>query len=234
MNPLYTDIVGSWVRAFLLLVSAFLIQHHVVTATQGEALSALWFQQILNAVPGLISLGWSAWQKYGARVRLNTALTMPAGKTLADVDAKISTGVGIPSAKTAATVVPTAVAVLLLVAGFLTASCSASLEVLTRQAITTNEQLHCGPSTPKPPLCLSDVQFRAVATDLHAVAVAGLNYTIVLEAASKAKTQPPVSGITTMLTALTTAFTNIGQTLAASPDLSTRILGPLKSAVRKL
>lgn len=107
MNPLVVDIIGTWVRAALVAISAYLIQHHIVTAQQGEALSSQVFTQVINSLPAIAALGWSMWQKYGARLKLVTALTMPVGATENAVVAKIATGVGVPAVSTLASVVPT-------------------------------------------------------------------------------------------------------------------------------
>ena len=125
MNPLVVDIIGTWVRAALLAISAVLIQHHIVTAAQGEALSTQLFTQIINSLPAVAALGWSMWQKYGSRLKLVTALTMPAGTTENAVVAKIATGVGVPAVSTLASVVPLAkVGVLILALGLSLSACA--------------------------------------------------------------------------------------------------------------
>ena len=106
MNPLYVAIIGTWVRAGLLIVSTYLIQHHIVTATQGETLSTMWFDQILNALPGIVALVWSNYDKIWARVKLMTALWLPKGATENAVTAKIATGEPTPSVHTPPDTVP--------------------------------------------------------------------------------------------------------------------------------
>jgi len=125
VNPLYTEIIGSWVRTGLGMLSIVLISHHLVTATQGEALTTLWFTQIMNSIPAAISLGWGAWQKFKSRQKLVTALTMPVGTTENAVVAKIATGVGVPAVTTLASVVPLAkVGVLVLALGLSLSACA--------------------------------------------------------------------------------------------------------------
>lgn len=87
MNPIYKEIIGTWVRAALHFLSAFLIQHRIVTAAQGEAVASMLFDQILNSLPALGSLAWSWWQKRTSRQKLDIALKLPAGATEADVKA---------------------------------------------------------------------------------------------------------------------------------------------------
>lgn len=183
MNPLYKEIVGTWVRAGLVAVSAVLIQHHIVTAAQGDALSAQLFDQILNAVPAVMALAWSMTQKYGSRLKLVTALTMPAGATETAVEAKIAAGVGIPPVTTAATIVPTAkVIVCLLAVGLLCSGCVnalANFATVTSTEINTVPALKCNAALVVPG-CLTDAQVQQIEGDLHDISVAGATYTLAL------------------------------------------------------
>lgn len=106
MNPLYKEIIGSWVRAALVSLSAFLVQRHIVTEQQGESLIAMWFDQIINALPGIVALVWSWWQKHSSRKVLNTALTLPAGVTEDQVRAYIASGATVPTVNTPSNTVP--------------------------------------------------------------------------------------------------------------------------------
>jgi hypothetical protein len=105
MNPLITAIIGSWVRAALVAVSAALIQHHVVTSAQGESLVGMLFTQTMNALPGLVALAWSYWQKRAARVKFLTAL-MPGPKTENEVLAHIDSHLPTPALDTPPNTVP--------------------------------------------------------------------------------------------------------------------------------
>lgn len=106
LNPLVVNIIGTWVRAGLLILSTWLIQHHIVTAQQGEQLATALYAQALNALPGLAAIGLSIWQKYRSRLKIVTALTMPVGATEQQVEQKIASGVPLPSATLAKTAVP--------------------------------------------------------------------------------------------------------------------------------
>lgn len=125
MNPLVVDIIMTWVRAGLIAASTYLIQHHVVTSSQGEALSSQLTAYILSTLPAIAALAWGAWDKYGARLQLNTALTMPANVTVQAVNAKIASGIGVPPATTPIDVVPVAkVVIVLLVLGLGMSACA--------------------------------------------------------------------------------------------------------------
>ena len=99
MNPMLQEALASILRWALAIGAGYLVQHGIWT--QGDASS-----YVTAATMGLLALGWSLWQKYASRLKLLTALTMPAGTTEHAVEAKIATGVGVPSISTPAAAVP--------------------------------------------------------------------------------------------------------------------------------
>lgn len=105
MNPLIKQIIIGWARAALISLSAILVQHHIVTASQGEGLSAMLLDQFINSLPGLVALASSAWQKYRSRQKLLVAL-MPGPKTEDEVIAHIAAGLPVPSVLTPSNTVP--------------------------------------------------------------------------------------------------------------------------------
>lgn len=106
MNPLYIAIIGTWVRAGLLLVSVYLVQHHIVTAQQSESLTTMWFDQIINSLPAVIALAMSMWDKYHTRVKFLTAIMPSSGNTEAKVDAYMASPAPKPAITTPADTVP--------------------------------------------------------------------------------------------------------------------------------
>ena len=99
MNPMMQEAIGSILRWVLAIGAGYLVQHGIWT--QGDASS-----YVAAAAMGLVALGWSMWQKYGARVKLLTALTMPSGTTENEVVAKVNLGVPVPSVTTPPNTVP--------------------------------------------------------------------------------------------------------------------------------
>lgn len=92
MNPLTFDIVGSFVRAGLMFISGWLVEHHVWTPEQSASFSERLYVYILAALPGLVGLVWSAFTNYRKRVKLVTALSLPAGKTEEHLEQVVSKG----------------------------------------------------------------------------------------------------------------------------------------------
>ena len=105
LNPLVLQIIGSWVRAGLTLVSGFLIQKHIVTAAQGESLSTMLIDQITNSIPAIAAIVWSMWHKYASRSKLMTAL-MLGGTTEDAVTTHIDSGAVTPTVLTPPATVP--------------------------------------------------------------------------------------------------------------------------------
>lgn len=94
MGPLLLDILGTWVRAALVALSTYLIQHHIVTADQGDRLMTELFTHIMLTAPALAAVAWSMWAKYKGRIRFLTALEMPSGTSESKVKAIVADGDG--------------------------------------------------------------------------------------------------------------------------------------------
>lgn len=123
MDPLVVDIAATFVRWFLGLAIGWLVSHQVVSADQSATLAGRLLPVLTSTtvlvIAAIGTLLWSVRQKVVARLHLNTALELPPGATLADVQTAIKSGRG-ASALTSA--------VLLVVAlggGVLTASACA-------------------------------------------------------------------------------------------------------------
>jgi hypothetical protein len=96
MQALLIEILGGWARAALIALSAYLVQHHLVTATQGDQLTSELFTHISLLLPGVLALAWTAIQKYRSRILLLTALQMPAGSSEETVARNVAAGNGAP------------------------------------------------------------------------------------------------------------------------------------------
>lgn len=105
MNPLYTAIIGSVVRAILTAISGYLISKKILTAQQGESAVAMIGSQILNSLPGLAALAWSFFQKHASRSKLMTSLML--GEVTEDaVKAHLESGAPKPTVFTPPETVP--------------------------------------------------------------------------------------------------------------------------------
>ena len=99
MNPMLQEALASIARWALALLAGYLVKHGIWTA--GDASS-----YVAAGALGIVALGWSIWQKYGARLKLVTALTMPAGTSESAVIQKIASGVPVPTVSTPSNTVP--------------------------------------------------------------------------------------------------------------------------------
>jgi hypothetical protein len=91
VNPIWTAAISSILRFVLAVVAGWLVRKGVWS--QGEAAT-----YIEAATLGLISVAWSLWDKYHARIKFLTALDMHAGASEADVKQVIADGMGTPLA----------------------------------------------------------------------------------------------------------------------------------------
>lgn len=73
MTDLVLEILGGWIRAALMALTAYLVEHHVVTASQGDRLTSELFTYVMLALPGLGALAWTTWQKYRSYLKLTAA-----------------------------------------------------------------------------------------------------------------------------------------------------------------
>ena len=98
MNPLAQEALGSIVRATLLLLSGWFVQHGIWTDTDAE-------KYVGAAALAILAVGWSVWQKYKSRLKLVTALasSRPMSENAAASIAQYSA----PSTMTASDTVPT-------------------------------------------------------------------------------------------------------------------------------
>jgi hypothetical protein len=74
MPPIVADYLGSIVRTLLAALLGYLVKRGLVDA-QTTASMVTYLSGIL------LVLGWSLWQKYGAKLMLLTAQSLPSGMT---------------------------------------------------------------------------------------------------------------------------------------------------------
>lgn len=99
MNPILQEALGSILRWGLAAGAGWLVEHGVWTSGNASV-------YVSAGTIALLSLGWSLWNKYKGRIKLLTALTMPAGTTEAGLQAQIKAGVPTPAVTTPAGTVP--------------------------------------------------------------------------------------------------------------------------------
>jgi hypothetical protein len=99
MNPLYAAAVGSILRWALALGAGLLVEHGIWT----QADATLY---VTAGAFALVSLGWSQYQKFIARQKIVTAVSLVPGLTELQLEAHIATVPQLPSARTAVNVVP--------------------------------------------------------------------------------------------------------------------------------
>ena len=86
-QAVFNLIVGTVVRSIIMLGAGWLVAHGMLPeGTMGE-----WVSAVLLVVLGLL---WGLYQKYASHIQLLTALQMPAGASVVDVNAKIASGTG--------------------------------------------------------------------------------------------------------------------------------------------
>lgn len=76
-------LVGALARALLISWSATLIEKHILTPEQGTRLVVEGAHYAVLAVPGLLALTWSFWQKYRHHLHVERLFDM-AQKALYD------------------------------------------------------------------------------------------------------------------------------------------------------
>lgn len=97
-NPMVVEAIGSILRWLLAMAAGYLVQHGVWTSANAET-------YVGAAALGLISIGWSLWQKYKSRLVLVTALSSgPSSES--DIKAVVVEGVDVPPVTTPTHVVP--------------------------------------------------------------------------------------------------------------------------------
>lgn len=98
MDPLLVDIAAACARWALTLAVGWLVSHHVVPADQSatllDKLLPVLTSKAVLVLGAAVPLVWSVRQKIVARLHLNTALELPPGATVADVNTAIKSGRG--------------------------------------------------------------------------------------------------------------------------------------------
>lgn len=85
MNPMLAEALGSIIRAGLMVLAGYLVKAGIWN--EGAATT-----YVTAASIGLLTLGWSIWQKYKNRLKLLTALTTPPGMTEATLEQQMASG----------------------------------------------------------------------------------------------------------------------------------------------
>lgn len=106
MDPMITEFIGVLVRWAITTAIAYLVSQHILTEDQGATFAADFTHKALISLPLLAPLAWGLWVKYRGRVKLMTALSMPANSTENDVKTKIALGQPTPSVLTPPNTVP--------------------------------------------------------------------------------------------------------------------------------
>lgn len=128
--------------------------------------------------------------------------------------------------------IPCLVALVLAVSLGACASTNGKIATAVTQATLASQNLHCGTKgAPAPPLCLTDGQFKQVNVDLAKISQAQLDYIQIVQAATAAKAQPPVSAAVAFIGVISQAMTDIAQLAGTSTDV---LLNDLKGLLGKL
>lgn len=110
MNPLIPEIVGSFIRAVLTILSGWLVAHHVWTQGQSETFTTYLVSTITAALiagaPAMLAFLLSVWQKIVQRRKLVNALASPVPQSEALLESKIANGVYTASISTPKTTIP--------------------------------------------------------------------------------------------------------------------------------
>jgi hypothetical protein len=85
MNPLLQEALGSILRKLLTVAATWLVAQGYWTDTAAQ-------QYVAAATLALLSVGWSLWTNYRKRLKIVTALAMPAETSERELIAQIKTG----------------------------------------------------------------------------------------------------------------------------------------------
>jgi hypothetical protein len=88
---LLLEALGSIARWLLAGLMGYFVGHGVFTQAQADNYTTALAGA---AAAGAVSLGWSLWQKYSAHLKVLTALSMPAGSSIDQLQQKIDRGTG--------------------------------------------------------------------------------------------------------------------------------------------
>lgn len=105
MSALLLDILGTWLRAAAIALSAYLVEHHIVTSGQGDQLSMELARHLALILPAVLALAWGTMKNVWQKRAVLTALMMPSCSTENDLKATIKTG-ATPSVRTPSDTVP--------------------------------------------------------------------------------------------------------------------------------
>ena len=93
MNPMLQAALTSILRWVLTFLAGWFVQHGIWTGSEAET-------YIAGASLAVVTLLWALWSRYHSRLKLLTALTMPAGSTENQVNARIASSTPNPSVTT--------------------------------------------------------------------------------------------------------------------------------------
>lgn len=93
MNPMLQAALGAILRWGLTILATLFVNHGIWT--QSEAAG-----YVVGASLGLLTLGWTLWNKYKGRVKFLTALKMQPGTTEAQVEARVASTLPNPPVST--------------------------------------------------------------------------------------------------------------------------------------
>jgi uncharacterized membrane protein YjjB (DUF3815 family) len=88
---LLLEALGSIARWLLAGLMGYFVAHGVFS----QAAADNYTHALAGALAaGAVSLGWSLWQKYSAKLKILTALSMPAGSSVEQLQQKVDSGMG--------------------------------------------------------------------------------------------------------------------------------------------
>ncbi len=93
MTTLLLEILASWTRAILPLLTGYLVQHGILTPDQGDRLVTELLKLVIQYGPAVFALAWGARSTWMKRVKLRTAMAQ-GPTTEAHVEAQIANGCG--------------------------------------------------------------------------------------------------------------------------------------------
>lgn len=100
MNPLLTAALGSILRWALAILAGYLVKKGIWSDSEAAT-------YVTAGALGLLTLGWTLWERYKARVKLLTALTLPEGSTENELKDHMKSATVKPSILTPPDSVPT-------------------------------------------------------------------------------------------------------------------------------
>ena len=83
MNPMLQEALGSIIRWALMFVAGWLVQHGIWSASNAQT-------YVAGAAVAILTLGWSLWQKYQARIKLLAAMASAVPTTEAGLEQRLA------------------------------------------------------------------------------------------------------------------------------------------------